>query len=114
ASSWAGCIASMLSAVRGYSDTCFAWALKMFLKRLVKISSSRPGAVRPRVGGRPRKAFQVLTGEVRQVRHTLTDSVMAPSQVNLALSYFWLGSNSGAIPAMRVKVPKVSPSLGAA
>ena len=64
--------------------------------------------------GFSRKSFQVFTGDACQVMHTLTASVMAPSQVNFALSYFRLGSSSGAMPAMRVKVPNVSPSFGAA
>ena len=68
----------------------------------------------PSVTGFSRKSFQLLTGEVCQVTQVLTESVIAPSQVNFALSYFWVGSNSGAMPAMRVNVPKVSPSLGAA
>ena len=80
----------------------------------MKISSSPLGPVPPSVTGFSRKSFQVFTGEVCQVRHTLTESVMAPSQVSFELSYFWVGSNSGAMPAMRVKVPNVSPSFGAA
>ena len=71
------------------------------------------GPVPPSVTGFSVKSFQVFTGEVCQVRHTLTASVMAPSHVNFELSYFCVGSNSGAMPAMRVKVPKVSPSRGA-
>ena len=78
------------------------------------MSSSPLGPVPPSVTGFSRKSFQVFTGEVCQVMHTLTSSVMAPSQVNLVLSYFCVGSTSGAMPAMRVKVPKVRPSFGAA
>ena len=76
------------------------------------MSSSPLGPVPPNVIGLSRKSFQVFTGEVCQVMQTLTESVMAPSQVSFELSYFWLGSNSGAMPAMRVKVPKRQAVLG--